>query len=122
MLMQYTVGLGMMYMVMITLTMDRFFRVYLNIKFSLYWSDSQSTKLVAGLWAMQLTLLAVFYLIEVTADNLNTYLFVVYDSIFLMIAIITYSYIFIKIKKNRRAINRVAAALSRTESLSLIHI
>jgi len=115
MLMQYTMGLGMMYTVMMTLTLDRFFRVYLNIKFALYWPDSHSTKLVGCLWVLQMILLAAYYLMEVTANHLDTYLFIVYDFIFLVISISTYSYIFVKIKKNRRVTNSIRAEPTSTE-------
>ena len=62
-LVQYLFGCNMMYLVMIFLTADRFFRVYLNIKFHLYWNDSRTKFLLVISWILNAVLFASYPLI-----------------------------------------------------------
>ena len=113
---QYLFGSCVMYLVMIFLTLDRFFRVYLNIKFQLYWSDFRTTVLLVTLWSFECVLFASAFLIGVKhALYMASFIFPIFDFIFLVTAVSTYSYIFTKILANSREQNK-ARISAQTES------
>ena len=91
----------LMYEIMIALTLDRFLKIFLNIKYHLYWKYSRSVKLVIALFVLNGVMCASFWLTDSTAE-LNTYYFLPFDLLFLSVAICTYGYIFVKIQKNRK--------------------
>jgi len=102
-LVQYLFGCNVMYLVMIFLTLDRFFRVYWNIKFYLYWNDRRTKILLAVSWILNVALFASYPV--VTASVLRRVLamtFPVYDVLFLIISTVTYTYIFKKIRQNAK--------------------
>ena len=101
-LVQYAIGYSLYYLVMMLLTLDRFFRVYLNLKFHLYWPERWNGKILMGCWTFACVLFAVFAMRQVSINRLNQWLFPVYDTMFLVISIITYTYIFVKVRGNRK--------------------
>lgn len=92
----------LMYEIMIALTVDRFLKIFLNIKYPLYWSYSRTVKLVIAFFFLNGMMCVCFWLTN-SVDNLYTYYFLPFDLLFLTVATCTYAYICIKIHKNRRA-------------------
>ena len=103
---QYAIGYTMYYTVMTLLTLDRFFRVYFNLKFHLYWPEEWNGRILMACWALACSLLAFFATFRVSVSSLNRYMFPVYDTVFLVISVITYTYIFVKIKTNRKRLHK----------------
>ena len=94
----------LMYEVMIALTVDRFLKIFLNIKYPLYWKYSRTVKLVIALFILNGVMCASFWLTD-SLSKLYTYYFLPFDLLFLSVAICTYGYIFVKIQKNRKIQN-----------------
>ena len=105
-LLQYAIGYSLYYLVMIILTMDRFFRVYLNLKFHLYWPDWWNGKILIGCWIFSCALFATSEICKVPINQLNKWFFPVYDVVFIVISIITYTYIFVRVKGNRKKLHK----------------
>ena len=94
-----------MYETMIFLTLDRFFSIFLNIKYPLFWTYSKTIKLVIGAWIFNLLMLVAFWLNRVSLTVLNTYLYVIFDILFLVTSIGTYTYIIAMIRKKQKVCN-----------------
>ena len=91
------------YMTMILMTFDRFFQVFLNIKYPLYWNPLYTKRLLIGTWLVAFIMsLPVFLCI--TPQNLEYFCFVYYYSFmeifFFVESLCVYGYIFRKIKHN----------------------
>jgi len=100
---QYLFGSCVMYQVMIFLTLDRFFRVFLNIKFHLYWSDFRTKILLAVLWMFEGLMFASSFFIGVEHMlYVASFIFPSFDVIFVVVSVFTYTYIFAKIRSNSR--------------------
>ena len=94
-------GYTLMYEVMIALTLDRFLKIFLNIKYPLYWKYSRTVKLMISLLAMNSIVFVIFASVNSSFEmlkTLNTYYFVPFDVIFLIVAVGTYSYILFMIR------------------------
>ena len=101
-LFQYCCGFVAMYLVMISLTVDRFLRVYLNIRFSLYWSDRKTLYMLLGMTLINVVAFTVFATTSRDRFFFDLYCFPLLDVLFVLISTITYTYIFLKIQSNRR--------------------
>ena len=94
------------YFIMIFMALDRFFEVFLNIRYPLYWSPRSTKWLLGMLWI--LTLLLVFVVgFQPTLDEPTLaifcfmYFYPVMDTIVILVSLFVYTYIFIKIRKKR---------------------
>ena len=114
-LLQYAIGYSMYYLVMVLLTINRFLRVYLNLKFHLYWPDWWNGKILLGCWIFACALFTIFGKCRVPINRLNKWFFPVYDAMFIVISIITYTYIFVKIRGNRKRLNKPQLSNSADE-------
>lgn len=88
---------SMYYFVMIYLTADRFFEMYLNLVYSLYWNGKRAQNLLV-LWVISAGLATVAFLLNYF--ELQKYVRLCYvvicpimEVIFLVVAIVTYGYI-----------------------------
>ena len=106
----------MYYLSMIYLTIDRFFQMYLNITYPLYWSERKTRCLMAAMWVISFVLtviLWVFYQVEKIEYNdiLYKYLFPICEGVFLIIAIVTYCYIIhtaLRSRQSRKKVNVIS--------------
>ena len=93
--------------VLIMLTFDRFLSLYLNVHYTL-WLNEKKTKVILGicfgLGVLANTLLIYFSEkdFEQTLKVISLYLWVPLDDIFISVAIVTYIYILVRIKRERR--------------------
>lgn len=94
---------SMYVLIMISLTLDRFFMVYLNIKYALYWSTKRTRRLMSFVWVIAFMALGVsvtYYRNDKCRLERITgvYKFTspIGDFLFLIVAIATYSYIAMK--------------------------
>lgn len=89
---------SMYYFAMIYLTADRFFEVYLNLRYPLYWNETLARNVLLVLWFVSAVMATVtFFLYHL---NIYSYMDVCYlvlypslEIVFLVVATITYSYI-----------------------------
>ena len=95
-------GWTLVYEVMIAITLDRFFKVFLNIKYPLYWNYAYTVRLAIAFCIVNCVLCSCFWLANVSVDVIKTYYFLPFDFLFLIIAIGTYGYIFTMIKKKAK--------------------
>lgn len=108
-------------LIMICLTLDRLIAVYLNLKYSLYWSTEKTKVLVSIFWMISL-LLSCAIIIYFFQDRRNytiimhmyTYLSLAGDGVFVIVAMVTYSYIIKKLWIN----NQVYASSKPHRNLS----
>ena len=109
-------GYTLMYEVMIALTVDRFLKIFLNIKYPLYWKYSRTVKLVVALFVLNGVMCLTFWLNNTSIDTLNTYYFLPFDILFLIVAIVTYGYIFVKIVNNWKIRSSELPVSNQTDS------
>lgn len=99
---QYALAVTLFF-VMLFLTVDRFFEIYLNIKYSLYWSTKRSKYMMTAVW-----IVTVFHSVALTISVRYGYknnideLFLLHihptkDAVFLIAAGVTYGYIVMKL-------------------------
>lgn len=115
------------YMIMISLTVDRFGEVYMNIRYHLYWSTRLTRYLMATIWLINTTLLVVSLIKLLKNANATSqylkrlyyiYIYQTADIIFLIIAVVTYVYITKKLVKNRKlSSTSVSISLSTEQSI-----
>ena len=110
-------GYTLMYEVMIALTVDRFLKIFLNIKYPLYWTYSRTVKLCIALLVLNGMMCLTFWLTKTSIDTLNTYYYLPFDIIFLIVAVVTYGYIFIKIVNNWKIRNSELSMNSQSEEI-----
>ena len=101
---QYAFGYVTLYLVIISLTCDRFLRVYLNIKYPLYWSNQKTIKMLSSFLVLDTVLFVIFFVTD-SKLFLDTWMFQIFDFLFIAVAMITYTYIFYKIQRNRRQVS-----------------
>ena len=86
-------GYTLMYEIMIALTIDRFLKIFLNIKYPLYWKYSRTVKLVLTFCTVNCLSFLALSLAQTSIDDLYAYHCLPFDIVFLLVAIGTYSYI-----------------------------
>ena len=99
-------GWTLVYETMIVLTIDRFLKVFLNIKYPLYWKYNHSVKLVICLFIINFLTGLAFWLSGTRLETIETYYYLPFDELFLFCAVGTYGYIFIMVKKKSK-VNQV---------------
>ena len=113
-----TAVLLMYYFIMIYITLDRFFTVHLNIKYEVYWSPLKTKRLI---FFTSLVCIAVSLLVSVTwfqmhwnvTTFVNIYLYPPFMVVFIICAVITYSYIVKKIIANRKREDRLMKQMTK---------
>ena len=97
----------MYYLTMVYLTLDKLFDILLNIRYPLYWREEYTKRLLKATWGITLTIAITasivhyFYQVEFH-EILDTYAYPILDVIFILIALVTYGFIFHKYKQTRR--------------------
>ena len=100
-------GNGTVYYLSISyINLDRFFDILLNIRYPVYWSEQKSKYLISCTWFVGIFVAVIFSLLyKLKATDyyhvLFTYFFPTLNSVFLIIAVFAYSYIFHKYKQTR---------------------
>ena len=94
------------FLVMIYMTLDKLFDIYLNIKYHLYWSEFRAKNLLLLTWLVTICSAVVACMGHhftgfAVHEVLDLYVYPTFDVIFLVIAIITYTFIFHKYKQSR---------------------
>lgn len=108
----YTWYIGLM----VLMTFDRFLTVYYNITYHLIWTSKKTKALLTVLCVFSLFFgVAVFPMSLLQVNKMVTlYLWPLLDFLFLVVAVVTYGYFFIKIKENRRKSHRMKASSMET--------
>lgn len=101
------------YAVMILLTTDRFFELYLNIKYPLYWSSRQTKRVMLVTWLLAamftVTVIVVHYVYKFDYRKMfYTYFYPIIETIFLIVAGTTYTYVFRVYRKGNKKIANLA--------------
>eukprot|EP00111_Clytia_hemisphaerica_P016216 TCONS_00047961-protein len=110
-------GYTLMYEVMTALTIDRFFKIFLNIKYPLYWKYSRTVKLGIAMCLVNISICIGFWVSGIETSTLFAYYFIPFDVIFLSVAMGTYCYIYFMIQKNRKVSSfEVSNTTSRAQS------
>ena len=91
---------------MIYLTFDKLLDIHLNIKYHLYWNEQRTKYLITTTWCLTLTsAITVSIVYHYTGfkvhEGLDLYVYPTFNIIFLIIASLTYGFIFHKYKKSR---------------------
>ena len=97
------------YQVMFYLTMDRFFQVYLNLKYPIYWTEHRTKKLILFIWffaiSFYVTITYLYFMKNLTYSKLlYGYLYPALNISFLTFAIIVYGYIGCTFKKRQHQV------------------
>lgn len=116
------------YIIMVVLTIDRFGQVYLNVRYSLHWSEKHTKYTMAFVWISTFIVGSLFltYLVLDTTHackNLNyfcfTFLFPLFDFMVAVITIITYTYIMKRLQKTRR-VSSMTTSLQTEETIDSV--
>lgn len=91
---------------MIYLTLDKLFDIILNIKYHLYWCTKRTRYLLISTWALSIsTAIAVCVVHYCTGIDdhtiLDMYIYPIFDVLFILIACVTYGFIFHLYKRTR---------------------
>ena len=94
------------FLTMIYLTLDRLFDILLNIRYSLYWNELYTKNLLKVTWAMSIsTAITVSVVYHYTGVDFHVILdlcvYPTFDIVFIIIAVLTYGFIFHKYKQTR---------------------
>ena len=100
------------YCIMIFLTVDRFFELYLNIRYDFFWNVKSTKYLLLCVWTfstINFIILLIFYMIRGetfywVVTEVYSYVNPIFDFIFLFVAVVTYGYIIGMIAKRNSAI------------------
>lgn len=101
---QYVNSALVYFLVMIFMTFDRFFEIYLNIRYPLYWCEKYTKILLTIVWLVASVLVFPILLYpSFNEDLLSKFCFLYFypflESIILLSCLIIYTYIFTKLKK-----------------------
>ncbi|XP_057308949.1 alpha-2C adrenergic receptor-like [Hydractinia symbiolongicarpus] len=111
------------YITMYIITLDRFFHVYFNLRYSAYCTARKITYITVSVWITSFLLPVpsfVNYLkqgnrirsVQKPTNITYKYVFPSCDLLFLLIAMVTYGYIITKIKQNRRTAKKLRGSLN----------
>ncbi|XP_057303557.1 uncharacterized protein LOC130640955 isoform X1 [Hydractinia symbiolongicarpus] len=94
------------FLIMILLTLDRFFEVYLNLQYFIYFNKKKTRILLALCWLTGLVcgivLLSLKKFYEDTSTIIYKYIFPVTEGVFFVVAVVTYTYLYKKFRLVRR--------------------
>ena len=120
---QFSSAAMVYYFIMIYMTTDRFFAIYLNVKYKLYWSEHKARRLLISTWL-------VFFILAIVISLLYNYksidynkLFYIYtwpitEAVFLIVAFGTYGYVIHKVHKRNKtsSVYRTSSPPSRNNN------
>lgn len=116
----YTIAPLNLFLVMMFLTVDRFFEVYLNLRYPLYWSGKQSRTAMAITWFFSIISGIVAIVYPQPESHLwclfYLYIYPTCDFIYIFTAAVTYGYILRKINTNKKTEKQLAHFLKETSS------
>ena len=103
---QFTGIAIVIYCVMIYITLDRLLDISLNIKYSVYWDEYKAKYLLILTWVLSaiynLTTCLMYRFVEFDwKASAYKYIFPTFEFSFVVLAVITYSYVFRKFKQSR---------------------
>ena len=118
------------YCVMFAITLDRFLELRLNIKYHLYWNKNRTKNtllfvsfIVNIAWLVFLLIILSYEQSTLVSNleykinqNFYTYFLPVINTIFVIFATIVYSYIFLKLRNNRRKEEALRKQVKRNET------
>ena len=114
------------FLIIITLTIDRFLEIYLNIKYQLYFNKKKLKVILTVHWVLGSILGTVLLVVRLTHGTharlvIFMFIFPALQAIFLIIAIITYAYIYRKFRRKfkRLFIGKVTPAKEDLENSNL---
>ena len=113
---------NMYYLIMFGITIDRVLEIRLNIRYHLYWNGRKTKKMLQFIFLI-LNILYITYLVLLFAQQLSSlslqvfkyyYIYVapVFDCLFVITAVTSYTYIFIKIYRNSKRQERLRRQIS----------
>lgn len=105
-------GFPVYYLIMISLTLDRFFSVYLNIRYPLFWSEKRTKCMLLGIYCTGIIIMCVFMTVKPSVHFLFSYFFITWGYVCILTAALTYSYITYKVVKNKKQQKRRIGSLS----------
>ena len=102
--------------IMIYLTVDRFFELYLNIRYPVYWSEKKTKRLLMVTWIVFVVLALILSLLYNYQSIDYKWLFYIYiwpitEAVFLAIAFWTYGYIIRKLYISNKSTNALRASI-----------
>ena len=105
---------------MIALTLDRFLEVYLNLKYPLH-CTKRKTRIALHIAKGLSLLLFIGFCIGYRHYNevhsiLALYFWPITEGTFLVVALFTYTYLFIRIRRNRKNFSKIMKSVQRTRS------
>ena len=105
-------------LIMIYLTVDRFFELYLNIRYPVYWSEKKTKRLLMVTWIVFVVLMLILSLLYNYQSIDYKWLFYIYiwpitEAVFLAIAFLTYGYIIRKLYISNKSTNAFRASIHR---------
>ena len=94
------------YLTMIYLTFDKLFDIILNIKYPLYWNEKRTSNLLKVTWTITITTaITISIIYHYTGYDflgiLDMYVYPIFDFVFIIVAILTYGFIFHQYKETR---------------------
>lgn len=113
---------NMYYLIMFCITIDRVLEIRLNIRYHLYWNGRKTKKMLQFIFLI-LNILYIIYLALLFTKQLSSlslqvfayyYIYVapVFDGLFVITAVTSYSYIFAKIYRNSKRQERLRRRIS----------
>ena len=117
---QFSSAAMVYYFIMIYLTADRFFVVYLHLKYPLYWSKNKTRNLLAVTWVVFIILAIVLALLYKYLSIDYNRIFYIYtwpitEAVFLVVAFGTYGYVIQKVYKRNKARNAYETLRQRSK-------
>ena len=108
---------NMYYLIMFGITVDRVLEIRLNIRYHLYWNGRKTKKMIQFTFLI-LNIIYITYLVLLLVQKSSslplevfryyyTYMAPVFDGLFVITAVTSYSYIFIKIYRNSKRHERL---------------
>ena len=111
------------YPAMMLVTVDRFFVFRLNVKYSLLWSPKKTLKLISGLFILAAFVFLIYLIKDFVEPILSfyyiPYIYVGLDTMFIIIAAVTYIYIFKVFKNHRRKKKKSVVRSTKDDSFNL---
>lgn len=96
------------FLILIVLTLNRFFEVYLNIKYEIYFDKRKIRYMLMGCWGSGIAVGCVLIPLRILDHQIGyiifKYMFPIIQGVVLLIAIPVYIYIYNRIKENHRSI------------------
>ena len=115
---QATSFAALYYIVMIYLTLDRLFDIFLNIKYPIYWNEHKAKHLLYGTWFTANIVAIIICLVHKFNEFpwqivCFKYFYPIIDFVFLVIAIFTYCFIYFKYTQQTTRVHPIITGSNR---------